>query len=419
MNVARLRFSARQHTNDIILVHNENDDTISFFSLLVIIFSSTVATDPFIIGEVMKAGIIQVIIFAIILMLLTQFSFIIFASTWIYTDVITFTGIWKTCFGPAFSKIPLLLIVLGFINFTIYHSWEVFDNLKNLVVSLSGDLSGTVLTNQWFVSYLICFVVCIPTLCFPKKKAMMYLSYVKSFFLLVSFICVIVMFVKKLLKGELIHTSDLSFWNPSIGTTIDCISEFNTLFFCHPIVLTYIPILENPTIGRSIKMTWISSIIVLITTLIVLLLSYLMVPQLEDEVNVFFYFDPTDPVVIAGKASQYMVILCSIMFYIHFLAIELVNVFINAKDIDKITSLIAGFVALSFSVAMNFMDEESYQSIEFIGIISMIIVAFIFPAIFYLKIFGRQNKIFCSIAIFLIVIGIVFLGLTIFQFYFI
>lgn len=388
----------------------------SFFQILNILIKFSIATDPFLIGNIFKCGYVWNIILLLIFTGFTEFSLFILIESWIYGRAYAYNEIWRELFGKSnTSWIILLLVIINYITLIIWAQNELYLYVSDTISLLWSD-APSILTNKWFLTYLLTAIFICPSLFVKKLSSFSYLSIFANFFLIVSFVCLIFYFFHYHIANDISFATTkencgLTAINNNVFDIFHTIQSFNLAIFFHPVLSVLVSDLENPTRSRLMKLTWISSITSLVFHFFGAFFCYLINPENED--NIFYEMNLYNedgskiiyPEVILGQIAVYIVSICSNIVYVHFTSVKVAEFLIPKNIQSKVTTFFSGLTVTLFACAMNFIGEEAIVICDIIGSITCVLLTYVFPSIFYFFQYKFSRKINGILSIILIILG--------------
>lgn len=197
-------------------------------------------------------------------------------------------------------------------------------------ISLLWSDAPSILTNKWFLTYLLTAIFICPSLFVKKLSSFSYLSIFANFFLIVSFVCLIFYFFHYQIANDISFATTkencgLTAINNNVFDIFHTIQSFNLAIFFHPVLSVLVSDLENPTRSRLMKLTWISSITSLVFHFFGAFFCYLINPENEDNIfyeMVLYNEDGSKiiyPEVILGQIAVYIVSICSNIVYVFYI----------------------------------------------------------------------------------------------------
>ncbi|OHT02994.1 Transmembrane amino acid transporter protein [Tritrichomonas foetus] len=396
-----------RHANDngnIVLFKQTSDIQLrTFFETFNLLMKSGVATDPYLIGSAMNTGVIQTFFFVICLLFLTELSFFIFIHSWIYERAYTYDQIWKELFGSHFSWLIQLLVIITYLSFVIWNQYEQYAYYATFMNNVFPN-TPSIVTNHWLISYLLTFVVIVPTLFVKRLSNFTIISMISNFCHILSIICLITFYIR--VAASDFEKAEVIYFSSDSASTFHTISILNSSLFFHPLLYYIIRDMENPTRCRAMKLTWITSISSCILHFVGGIFSYLCYPN-DDGDCIFFYFDSMIPEIFIGQIATYIISILSSIFFSFFLA-EQVSEFVyeRSTQISRVPVLLSGISMILLGVGLNFITEVVTTITDLIGSITCVLLTFILPPIYYLKQYKLSNKLWGIMCVILLLIGI-------------
>ena len=389
----------------------------SFFRILNILIKVSVATDPFLIGNIFKCGYLWNAILFVFFCVLTEFSFFILIQSWIYGRAYSYNEIWHELFGnKSPSWIILVVVIINYATLIIWNQNELSQYVEQTITIFWSD-TPSILTNKWFLTYLLSAIFFLPPLFVKKLSNFSVISMIGNFFLIVAFVCLIFYFFHSLIKFDVsfatvAEVQGLKSFKSNVFDIFHTIQTINIAIFCHPVLSVLVQDFDNPTRSRLMKLTWVSTAFSLVIHFFAGFFSYLINP--ENEGNIFYEMEIYNsdgskiifPEVIIGQISVYIVSILTNIIYIHFISRKIAE-FILPKAAESIVSVFfCGLTAILFTSAMNFIGDEVFDIFDLIGGVTSMMLTYVFPSVYYFYQYRFSNKVFGIVSVCLIIIGI-------------
>ena len=466
LKVDKYRFRARpQNINFILFPSNPNSSPKSMFTSIMLLCKVALDTVPYFMYEDMfKCGIIETLLIILILMVLIQLSIHLFTRCWFYGTSYNYPDIWTCVFGSkALKFIPTLLNIISYLTYTTWFNFEIHECARSFLLSV-WPKCPSFLVNKWFLLYFFNLVTAFPCLFITNFSSFTVISYVGNIAMLVSFICLIILLVRSIHemgfqitvntigsidedKYGLPYLPFTTLFSKDPSALFGCIGTVMTAFYTHPFLEMIFSNMRHPTVYRCLSSVWITSLISVFFFYGIGVISYFIVqlhfreslsnlnkmvtgnlfpndpyfktrpysifeissgyfiPDLENE-NIFFDFSKSYVEAIIGQVASYIVTLTSNMVYTYFLATQISSLVIDRRKDDTPPLIISGIVVILFSIGINFMNDSASFFLYFISQIAFLILVFVLPSLFYLKLFRFTKPFWGIISIVLLVIGI-------------
>ncbi|KAK8897233.1 hypothetical protein M9Y10_015172 [Tritrichomonas musculus] len=391
----------------------------SFFQIFNLLLKASIATDPFLVGEIYHCGYLWCLIIALLFVAFTQISFYLFVQSWIYGRAYSYNSIWRELFGQnSCSWIALILVIITYITFTIWYQHEIHFHITGILTGIWSEVPS-ILTNKWFVTYVITLIFVFPPLFVSRLTNFVFLSMFSNVCLLIGIVCLIVYYFHFTLSNDIQFSvtakeSGLKMFNTDIFLIFNAIGVMNSALFYNPILSVSGQDLSIPTISRVMSLTWMTSLTSLVVHLVGGFFSYLINPDNEGDV-IFYDMSAYNedhskiiyPEVIIGQIATFCISICSNIFYTHFVSRQVAELVLPTSANSLVPVVFSGIVVILFSSGMNFIDETATDIADMIAGVISIILAYVFPSIFYIRQYKFFNKVFGILSVFMIVIGII------------
>ncbi|OHS95126.1 Transmembrane amino acid transporter protein [Tritrichomonas foetus] len=405
LKVADYRFRARTQKSDFVLFPNDSSQKhISYFMATMILCKVGIATDPLLLSDAFSCGIIQTLLLFIGIMILLQLSIHLYTRCWFYGTAYNFPDIWVCVFGPTFQLLPILFIIIVYLTFVVYHGYEIY-NYAYLFITTRWEDPPSFLINKWFLTYVICVLTALPCLLVKKFVSLFWIALIGNFFTVVSFICVVVALIRSVNDVGFDPNHEIKYFTSDYSTSFKAMGLITTAFFVHPMLDLVFSYMNNPTVGRCMSCTWLTSSISLIVHFITGLCSYLLFSNGEQE-NILYNLPSSNIEVTIGQISVYIVTLTSNAIYTYFLATQVSSLIVERRNDESAPVFISGIVVILFYVGMNFIGEKAIEVLDLIANAAYIILVYILPSIFYLRLYKFTQPFWSIISILVMVIGV-------------
>ena len=379
----------------------------SMWTAIALVSKAGIASDPFFISSGFAAGVIESLLACMFMFLLTQLSFHILLKTWVFGQAYTYSQIWVYTFGRRGRWFPVLMIIITYVVFVIFHTYELYFYMAEFLKSVWTDVPA-ILQNSWFLIYVTTFLTAIPCLFVKGLVGFTEASWVSLFCIVVGILCAIVRLIRQVHQFGFDPNRELVYFNGNVEQLFDCLAKFNTAFFSHPFVSFILKDLKNPTMRRCVGVTWWTNFISAILHYVMGLVGYLLfIPDLNGDDNIFYFMTtPREPEVIIGKIACYIVSILSNAYYVHFLAWQVSSIILVDTERRISANLLSGLVVITFAIAMNMVSDVAIVIADYIGNITFMVLAYVLPTAYYLVQFKFTNAKWALASIFLTLAGV-------------
>lgn len=465
LKVDKYRFRARpQSINFVLFPADSSSNAISMFSAIVLLSKVALDTDVYFMYEDMfKCGIIESLLVIIAVMVLIQLSIHLFTRCWFYGTSYNYPDIWTSVFGSkTFKFIPVVLNIISYLTYTTWFNFEIHECAKSFLLTVWPQCPSF-LTNKWLLLYFFNIVTTFPCFFITNFSTFTPIAYVGGAAMIVSFVCMIVLLIRAINdmgfqitvnkygtidegKYGLPYLPFTTLFSKDPSALFGCIGTVMTAFYTHPFLENIFRNMRNPTVYRCLSSVWITSFISVIFFYGIGILSYFvvqlhfresytcldklindkylpsnpyfknrpysifqitkyMISDIDNE-NIFFDFTKNHVEAIIGQIASYIVTLTSNMIYTYFMATQLSSLVIERRKDDVPPLVISGVVIILFSIGINFINDTASFVLDFISQIAFLILVFVLPSLFYLKLFRFTKPFWGVISIILLVIGV-------------
>ncbi|OHT05129.1 Transmembrane amino acid transporter protein [Tritrichomonas foetus] len=407
LRVSDFRFQAQtKERNFVLFPPAPTKDRISMFTAVMFLLKIGIASDPFMSSQNYDCGIIQAFLLCFALLLLMQLSIHLYIKCWFFGAAYNYTDLFSIIFGHRFRFIPIFLNVAIFSSFIIWHTYEIYHNLQLFIIELWPS-SSSFLTNKWFLSYFINSFTLIPIILVKRLTHLKFIAYAGNISVLVAMICAISIFYHQYMNNETMMSQgkQMKLFSSDLKSSLECINSFNEAFFIHSMIQLIFCDMNNPTISRCLGATWIQGII----SAFVHFIGYLICTFASTdrkEMNFFYNFDPHLPEVFCGRIATYIITITSSQIYTYYLSTQLSAVVFTVRTFDAAPVFILGMNLIFLTIGLNFISELIITIFDFVASVGFVFLIYVFPCVFYLKLYRFSRPVMSFLAIFLMVIGI-------------
>ncbi|KAK8896868.1 hypothetical protein M9Y10_014794 [Tritrichomonas musculus] len=463
LKVDKYRFRARpQSSNFVLFPPNPGFKPNSMFSTLILLLKVALDTDPFFMYQDMfKCGIIESLIIILVVMILIQLSVHIFTRCWFYGTSYDYQDIWACVFGSkTFSFIPAVLNIISYLTYLCWFNFEIHECARIFLLSIWPNCPSF-LVNKWFLLYFFNLVAIFPCLFIKNFTSFTIISYIGNSAMVISVICLIILLIRCINEiGFEVTTSNygsinedlygipylpnVTFFSKDPSALFGCIGTVMTAFYKHPFLEMVFANMRKPTVYRCLSSVWITSFISVLFLYGIGLLSYFIVQihfkealasppfigpkppndsslknrpynifsfsghsiqDIQNE-NVFYNFPKKYIEAMIGQVASYIVTLTSNMIYTYFIATQVSSLVIDRRKDDVQPIVISGIVVILFSIGLNFMNDTASEFLDFVSQIAFVILVFMLPSLFYLKLFRFTKPFWGIVSTVLLVVGV-------------
>jgi len=377
---------------------------ISMVSAVVLLLNAAMATDPFYFGSYFNCGVIQSFLIGIFVMMIVTLSFKVYLQTWVYGSSSTYRELWIKCFGRSSVFIPSVLILIAYSSITMICTKEHFSEFLGIVTEFFPH--SYFVDSKWAWVFFVVIVTFFPFLYLEKGSGFYLTAYIAKFGLLVGMSAVVYTFVDKVQKEGFDPKKQTILWSSNSDYFFDSFAGFNVVMFLNPVIHYIMRDLIDPTKIRIMKCIWITESVTLVSCLITGYASYFMYFENNGGDNVLSYFNPNKTVTIVGKIGSILSNTGLNAFYIWVLSQEISNVLLSGCEKSILIRIFTGLVVILFNVAMDCLSQTTKDVFFLLGNFSFIFLSFVFPSMFFLKIYGFINFKWALYSVLVIVISV-------------
>ena len=404
MLVADYRFRAHGHQNDQLLIVDENSSPkISWFSAFSLLIHVSLSTNYLGFGVLFDGGIVQTILICLVPLVMIQISFHIFFRTWVFGSEFSYSGIWVLVFGPTFSFLPSLLIVIALLDFPFNISSMVPKTLQTIIQS-NLPSAPSFLSSKWFLIYAVNCVFVLPFLAARRFSTFRSVSFIGNLAFLTGLVALI---LAAMLQHGRLEGTPLPTFGGSMDHAAALFSIINTAFFMHPVVAFVTQDMYNPTNGRTCGLVWTVCLVKLLLLIFIGLTSY------------YYYFGPgignayfSD--LMGQQYTETIVLRMALVIkelltngcYVWMIAYLVTTILVPTNE-SQICVFLMGLAFLLFAISISFTSLQVRTIISMITSIAKVIVVQIIPPIYYLRLFKLKEPQWAFPAILLLVCGVI------------
>jgi hypothetical protein len=368
-----------------------------------LLVKAALCTDGFLIATSFQCGMILSALTCLVMLLLTQASFYLFFRTWQFCANATYSDIWRITWGPTFSWVPTVFIVLAYLTVCETGVRELRAYSKGILAPLG--VSGIWL-NRWLWSYVGYLPCLIPCFLFPRLSSFAWISWLAFFVTAVALVALLVhLFRTRFVDGQYAFAADVPLVEVTFRNIIESMSGFNIAFFAYPFVFDIGLEMQRPTKNRILRLTWFANILTCLFVYGVPAVGYLLFSSVEPEDNIFLYLDAAAPEVLVGKIAVMIQSMTSTAFFTYYIARVVVLELCGTYKHSAVTYGCVGIVAVAVSVMINCAGAAASTSFYAIGGVCFSLLAFVLPPLFYLSQHKFRNVEWGIIAVVVCLIG--------------
>ena len=405
MFVADYRFRAHGHQNEQLLFADENGGSkISLFSAFSLLLHVSLTTDYLRFGTWFSGGIVQTIIITVVPVVLTQLSFHVFFRTWVFGSAFSYSGIWVLVFGPMFSFLPSLLVVIAFLDFPFNITARVPFALQTIIEE-NWPSAPHFLVNKWVLIYVVNCVFVLPFLVVRRFSSFRFVSYIGNLAFIVALICL------TLAVSRINHETFVGPPMPAFGGNVDhaaaLFSIVNTAFFMHPVVEFVTEHMNKPTNGRTCGLVWMVCIVQLALLNFIGIVTYYYYFGVDD--SSAYFSDLMDQTLVETMVLRITFAFKELLTngcYIWMMANLLTTILVPANE-SQFCIFIMGFAFLLLAIAISFTTSRVRAVICVVTSIAKVILVQILPPVYYLGLFKFKEKRWASLSMILLICGLI------------
>jgi hypothetical protein len=352
-----------------------------------LLIKAGLGTDPFVLVETLKTGVIQCLIIAVFMLFLTYGSFELLLHCWHPGEATSYDVLWSQLIHAGTRWVPLLLISLGYIAGLCFCFWDIIDCVPTVLAWLWPD-APEYLADPWFLQYVFGVVVVLPSIASRGFRGFAWVAWVSNFFELLALSAALVYFFRHMFQnGKYVAAPDVILFQPDFESIYGGLRDFNICFYIHPVVPLIAQEMAKGTKSRVKKMTWWSLIFVGIFSYLTPLLSYLFFVD-EEMVSCFFiYLEPAgSPEVIIGTISVIIVATCSNMYFAFMSSQAILAIWDIGVEEKRMTGLrvFGSLVSVLVAICLNFAGDLAFLVFYELSSFAYTVLGFVMPALFFL-----------------------------------
>jgi len=377
---------------------------ISMFTAVVLLVNAAMSTDPFFFGGYFNCGVLQSFLIGIFVMVMVIFSFKVYLQTWVYGSIYTYRDMWAKCFGKGTVFIPSLMILVAYSSITMLCTNEIYTDILEIVTYFFPDNYFT--KGRWSWIFTVVLVTTFPFLLYSRGSDFYKLAYISKLGLLIGIGSVVYTFVQHIQREGFDPQQQMIWWAKKTDYSFEAFGGFNTVMFLHPVVHFIVRDMVEPTKKRIQKCIWYTELLTFISCLVAGYATYFILFENNDGENALQYFPPNNKATIIGKIGSVFSNIGLNSFYIWLLAQETCNLFLSGCSKANLARISSGIVVILFNIAMDFLNQAIIDIFGLMGNLSFIFLSFVFPSMFFLKIYGMVSTKWAIYTISVIVIAV-------------
>ena len=466
LKVDKYKYRARpQSLNFILFPPNHSLKPISFSSAIILLCKISLDTDPFFIYEDMfRCGIIETLLLITAVMVLINLSIHLFSRCWFYGTSYNYSEIWTSVFGSKkLSFIPLILNILSYMTYISWFNFEIYE-CASIFFQTVWPGCPSFICNKYFLMYFLNLITTFPCLFVTNFTSFTIIAYIGNIALIISTICLLILLIKSIKKmnfhisvtkfgsinddeDSLPYLTYTTLFSKDASAFFGCIGTVMTAFYMHPFLEMIFANMQKPTVYRCLSSVWVTSFFSIIFFYGIGLISYFIVqihlnesetltgmmgpgklkpddPYFQTRpysiFTIFMGHDILDLVnenilynypkeyieAIIGQVASYAVTITSNIIYTYLVANQVSSLVIERNKNDIKPQVISGILVILFGIGINSLNGLAESFLDFISQISFLILVFVLPSIFYLKLFRFTKPFWGVISVVLLVIGL-------------
>ncbi|OHS96312.1 hypothetical protein TRFO_37530 [Tritrichomonas foetus] len=415
LKVSEHRFQGRSRGSDYVLFPTSLvSNRVSMVTAIMLLLKIAISSDPFIVSPSINCGVVQALFITVLVFLMMQLSIHLYIRCWFFGLAYNYTDVWSCVFGSTFKFIPAFMNICIFFSYILYHTYEVYHYMQLFILELWPTAIAFV-TDKWFIIYIVNTIAFLPAILASRLSKIKVIAFIGNFAALIALVFLVVVVVTHNGENGYKSPNELALFKSGKESTIAYINDVSEAFFIQSMLNLAFVDMVNPTMGRCTKSIWISGIIYACFFYLAWLCRSFIKGVDFTEDNVFYSFNVKIPAVAIGRIATYVLTITSCQFYVFYISSQFSVVFLKENVQDSAPAFIVGFCVLLFSIGINFVGEQALLYVDYIANFSFILLVFVLPSVYYLKLFKNSNKLLCALAILLMLIGFP-LGLIVFYF---
>jgi hypothetical protein len=367
-------------------------EALSIGTAALLLMKAAIAIDPFNFSFVIKTGVIQSGVVAVLILLFMQASYAVLLRSWSVGEAYTIADIWRKTIHRETAWIPHCLVLYAYFSCLIADYWEILDGVA-CVVGWLWPNAPMLFLDSAFLQYVTMVLVAMSLLCTTQMRSYVRVSLLGLVCGVIAFVCAVVYFSRHMFDEDgYVATNEIVLFKPDFVSIYTCIREITAALFAHP----YLPFIANemhrPSRARVMKMTWIAMGPATLFVYVTPVVGYLLMTDVEDDYNFFIELDPAgSPEVVIGEVGVIVLSITSLLFFTFFIAHSFVT-FFNGEQLgsteegqDSPTVRMLSALAVSLlAISVNFTTDLVEYLIYEIAMIVYCLIAFVLPGLYYL-----------------------------------
>jgi len=386
-----------------IIAKYHEEANISTFSALMLLLKSTVSIDPFIIIIAYQCGLALCSLIGILLMGLTIISLTLYVKCWGVSNSITYTGVWKHCFGNVFSWIPSFCIMISYFSLSSLCTLEFYYDVTD-IFAMIPILKRLNPPNKKLIDFSLMFLSVIPSIISNKFSALFVISIIGNIGLFLACLSVVNKFYWKWNQFGINPDNKLKWWDFDISAVTTCYSYFNVAFFIHPIIYLIVKEMKSPTERTTMRIAISNSLLVGLIDMGIGIISYLLYyDDFEPDIKIITKFPKDSIWTLIGTIGSFLSNMGSNCAFVLFVVKELCDLLLENSSNNLQSRMISAASITFMGFAFSLAGEMTNDYVWSLSSLTFYILVYVLPPAFYLKAFGFQNELWCYLSILTIV----------------
>lgn len=382
-------------------------DVLTAFPVVIFLINVAIGTGVVKLGPAYRAGAIFSPILSAIIALVSCYSFSLFLKAACWARASTFEEIWAKAFGPKTVPICATISMLSKLMALKAYTSFVIDSVTSLIRDFYPG-APVWLTDKYVIITLVFIVFYIPTFSSKSLKLIAAISYIKVFCL--AFLCCVILyrFADQTMKNGFDPNHQMSYFRFD-RTAVSCLDSLLTAYLVLPLCYPGIRHVSHFTVKSFLRLIRLTMLICWIVYNIVGEICYFTVWNENMGSTILDYY-PDDILNTISRFALTIMMIYTCPVALNPVRFVMINLIAKGKEFPTVIWGITGVLVSYIAVVLTSLTGDVNFYVTLVTNIRSPFILFIFPAILYLKAFGRQKMFHFIGSIVILLLGLAATG---------
>ena len=382
-------------------------DVLTSFPVVIFLINVAIGTGVVKLGTAYQAGALFSPILSGIIALLSCYSFNLFLKTACWAKASTFEEIWMRTFGPKTVPVCACLSMLSKLMALKSYTSFVYDNVKSLILEFYPE-APEFLTDKYVLLSAVFVVFYIPTFCSKSLKVIAAISYIKV--LCLAFLCFVFIyrFAETTMKQGFDPNRQIAYFRFD-SRAVTCLDSLLTAYLVLPLCYPGIQHVSRFTVKSFMRIVRITTAICWIVYNICGELCYFTVWDMKIGTTMLDFY-PDDILNLISRFALTLMMIYTCPVALNPIRYVLINLIARRDEFSTVVWALLGIGVTYIAIVLTSLTGDVNFYIGVVTNIRSPFMLFIFPAILYLKAFGKHSKLHFAGAIGILLLGLAAIG---------